>query len=343
MTRSGWIDAMRGLAACAVAFFHFNEPEVTWAIPAWLEPWKAFWKLGHLGVPVFFVLSGYCIGATALRAPSVVDFLRRRGRRIFPAYWASVVLIVLLAVGRRAVSGVNDLTALPRTALDWLATATLTTAPVTGVKTINWVYWSLSFELAFYGLVAGAIFLAAARRPTALAIISTFTVGLALVHAPASGPLFFLRLWPLFALGLVPLLLASHPLPAVVIGLGCGAHFLVGAARGEDMLYPCAALLVVLALLALRRVSRPAPVALRHIGEWSYSIYLLHVPVACYALRWLTGPPANVWADLALQVVQLALTLAVGALSYRLFEAPFLRPAAASPIGTTVPASPSAS
>lgn len=343
MTRSGWIDALRGLAACAVAFFHFNEPEVTWAVPPWMEAWKGFWKFGHVGVPVFFVLSGYCIGATALRAPSAGDFLRRRVRRIFPAYWASVVLIVLLAVGRRAATGVNDLVALPSAkSLDWLATFTLTTAPVTSAKTLNWVYWSLSFELAFYALVAGAVLLAApARRPQALAAVSTLTVALGLFHAPKTGPFFFLSLWPLFALGLVPLLLSKDRAAAVVIGLGCAVHFLAGAFRGADMLYPFVALWVVLALLAFQRVERPAPAALRHVGEWSYSIYLLHVPVACYALRWLTGPPSGPGADAALQVLQLAVTLALAAFSYRWFEKPFLstpaaRVAAPAAIGSTI-------
>ncbi|MBS0656726.1 MAG: acyltransferase [Verrucomicrobia bacterium] len=326
MTRLGWIDALRGLAACAVAMFHFNELPYVGPLPDWLGVWKAFWKFGHAGVPVFFVLSGYCIGIAALRAPAPGDFLTRRARRIFPAYWASVALIVALILVRRAVAGVNDVTALPRSLAEWLATLALVTAPVTKVQPINWVYWSLSFELAFYVLVALALCFRASWRIPALVGISLLATVLALWFPAGSGPLFFLPLWPLFALGLVALFLPARPGAALTIFGSCVGFFTLAAARGEDPLHWAVALLTLGLLIFFRTWPQPVPAGLRLVGECSYSIYLLHVPVACFALRWLTGMPKSPWAEIGLQALQLSVSVAAGWLFYRAFERPFLRP-----------------
>ena len=53
-----------------------------------------------VGVPIFFVISGYCIAATcdsARRRPRAMgDFYLRRFRRIFPPYWIYLGLVAAL-------------------------------------------------------------------------------------------------------------------------------------------------------------------------------------------------------------------------------------------------------
>ena len=60
-------------------------------------------RMMYLGVPIFFVISGYCIAASAdssrRKGDSPWTFLKRRFWRIYPPYWASLVgLIALVAV-----------------------------------------------------------------------------------------------------------------------------------------------------------------------------------------------------------------------------------------------------
>ena len=78
-TRNHLIDLLRFLAASGVALFHFNEPIV------YMDNWyRNFCKLGHWGVPVFFLISGYCIRIDEKYAKSLKDFIIRRFFRIYP-------------------------------------------------------------------------------------------------------------------------------------------------------------------------------------------------------------------------------------------------------------------
>ena len=197
--RDRLIDGMRGASALGVMLYHFNVgsyyPE--------LSVWHRLTSYGYLGVAVFFVLSGYCIGQSWLRRPDAGGFFRQRFRRIYPAYLASVAFIVLCALVRKQLGGTNDVARLPLRPKDVLAVLTLCTEPASTVRTMNWVYWSLTYEV-FYYLVMGMVLWvpAAARRRQALLGLHILFCALALSRAPLSGtPLFFVENWNLFAPG----------------------------------------------------------------------------------------------------------------------------------------------
>src|SRR4051794_26624298 len=87
------IEAFRGLAASWVFLFHMNRPSGSHLLTALAD-------IGHLGVPMFFVISGYCIGGsariTARRGESATAFLWRRFCRIYPPLWASMLVVIAL-------------------------------------------------------------------------------------------------------------------------------------------------------------------------------------------------------------------------------------------------------
>src|SRR4029078_6267041 len=62
--------------------------------------WTKLLSYGRLGVPVFFVISGYCIAATAeatrRRDGNIADYFLRRFRRIFPPYWAVLITSAII-------------------------------------------------------------------------------------------------------------------------------------------------------------------------------------------------------------------------------------------------------
>src|SRR5688572_27753935 len=90
------LDAIRGLAALSVVLFHSVN-----AHPAVAESALGRALLyGWAGVFLFFPVSGYCICAAIDRREngSVGRFLARRWRRIFPPYWASLVLTIVIGV-----------------------------------------------------------------------------------------------------------------------------------------------------------------------------------------------------------------------------------------------------
>ncbi len=294
-----WIDWLRAGASIAVVFFHLNEIRPDHGATLY----GSIASRGRLGVAIFFVVSGYCVMLSSLDRPSALGFLFKRYVRVLPPYWASLLVVAGVVVARKVVSGYNDVTVLPRRLTEILATLTLTTTPVTAIPTVNWVYWTLSYELAFYGMMALALLRWAIFAPAMLTL--TVATAVLAVYPLAKLPgLFFLDQWPLFALGvglaetihrrsgfgLAMMVAATIILPliapiAVVLagGLTAASIYLVRAfPRAEARLY--------------RR-----PVAF--LGTISYSLYLIHVPIGVYALGHLvhlgseTAQPARLLTD----------------------------------------------
>lgn len=92
------LDVWRGVACLMVVAYHvggLDRPLETIPLVRWLlgQMW--------LGVPMFFVISGYCIAATCdsarRRDHAFRWYLWRRARRIFPPYWICLILSGLAA------------------------------------------------------------------------------------------------------------------------------------------------------------------------------------------------------------------------------------------------------
>lgn len=325
--RNGWIDVLRALSAISVALFHFNVVEQTVPPGAPAQGWHAFWQHGHLGVGVFFTLSGYYLIPGWSRAAGAGGFLRHRAWRILPPYWCSLLFVVLVAVGIKLVTGVNDTTALPRDPLAVLATLTLLTKPATTVPTVNWAYWTLSYLLAF-NLVAALPLLAA--RPARIYLLAAVHVGLCLTdllaHPVPTGELFFIKHWPIFGLGAaLALWTTDRPISAGLL-LVSAAHAAVTLAAGRDDTHYLVTGFVTAALIVLT-AHMPCPGWLRPVagvGATSYSLYLVHVPVGIY-LCWRLMPArfGSSISFIAAQLLLLAATLAGARLFYLLCERPF--------------------
>jgi peptidoglycan/LPS O-acetylase OafA/YrhL len=180
------LDAWRGLACLMVvvshaAVFASHDPAVSEH-----GVWGAFvaacgWMV--VGVPLFFVISGYCIAATAdatiARGGSVGGYFARRFRRIFPPYLAAVALVAVFAlvVERVASPGLvgaefGPIAPVPDPAtlspLQWLTNLTLTESwrPLVDPSRPNRYQigpaWTLCYEEQFYA-VTGVVLLVARR------------------------------------------------------------------------------------------------------------------------------------------------------------------------------------
>ncbi|MBE1532799.1 acyltransferase family protein [Actinomadura algeriensis] len=159
MTRLGWLDALRGLAALAVALHHAGYvffPNVH----LWL---KDRFDFGTFGVLVFFLVSGYIVPASLERRGSVRGFWIGRFFRIYP---------LLAVAGLLAVTpfllGVRGL----RAGLEQYDPVTAVVAHVTmlqdvlGVPNAINVLWTLSYEMVFYLLIV-ALFVTGGHRRSA--------------------------------------------------------------------------------------------------------------------------------------------------------------------------------
>ncbi len=139
------LDGVRGVAILLVIIFHGSN-----TLPAAFHG-GTFAAIahegGHLGVDLFFVLSGYLITSLLLdeyKRTGRIDlkrFYTRRVRRIFPAYY-----VFLAVVGALALGGAFHISL-----LGWLLSAFYLTDYAFG-HTAVWIVhtWSLSIEEQFY-------------------------------------------------------------------------------------------------------------------------------------------------------------------------------------------------
>ena len=143
------LDGLRGLAVAWVFIHHLHEyiprlwpGQVAFGISS---PMANAMSYLWVGVDLFYVLSGFFIGSAALRPREwqPIDFIKSRLTRIFPAYYISMILALLL-LNRDLLSGMYG----------WVNIAMhmlmLHTMQEWTLFAINGPYWTLGVEFGFY-------------------------------------------------------------------------------------------------------------------------------------------------------------------------------------------------
>jgi len=174
--RYGMLDAWRGVAALGVVLHHVADVDMGI-------------RAGR--VVVFFVISGYCIAASAesclRKGEGAWVFMRRRLVRIYPAYLLCLAYWGVLMTARLIPRAPGTL---HRSAGFWFKNLTLTqwTTLLADPRSVPWrnrslaivMHWSLGYEVQFYAAV-GVMLLAAAflRRGLGPLFALTLAAGLA--------------------------------------------------------------------------------------------------------------------------------------------------------------------
>lgn len=372
------LDVWRGLA-CLMVVVHHAGDALAWADAGgsgavdWLK-WLTVLAVRrmNLGVPLFFVISGYCIAAsaasTARKGGSPWSFMGRRFWRIYPPYWAAllgfVAIVVALEVAghARLATGPLGVELDPPRSLDWrqwMGNLTLTETwrphvfgPDRNVYT--GVAWSLCFEEQFYLICFLALWLAPKRFYAALGAATLAIVSFRVWywHAGALNALrgTFPMLWHEFAVGLAVfyrLNVARTAWPKRLIELGLAALWLIGLWTNGRGTATAAAF--GLTLIALRRwdatwTDRPWLAPFLASGRRCYSIYLAHLPFVVVGNRWmfehgLTG----FWARTLVTIPLVSLVgVAAGWAFHAVVETRFLNPPPPSLSGVRRPSRPPA-
>jgi len=282
--------------------------------------------VGHLGVSMFFVVSGFVIAFSLERSVSALDFAARRLLRL----WPTLLICGTLTYAATALLGPPELIRSPveyAVSLAFLPPEHVGNAlGLPGLEWLDGAYWSLWVEVRFYGVVAILFWLC--RRRFLLA-----WTGFALACAAVQGQLgadhavsglLFTEFQPFFTLGIALAAIRSQGVEPGPLAL-----FLLGAVQAMAHAPPgavhLAALLVVIGLPSLACLSRrPLPVLsaapVARIGRASYAYYLLHQNFGLALLAGLGGLGAGfgIVAMLMLQAGILALSI----LLTERFEAP---------------------
>jgi peptidoglycan/LPS O-acetylase OafA/YrhL len=333
------LDGLRCLAIVAVVWHH--------SLPRAVDGWLG---RGHVGVPLFFALSGFLITLRLLaeqRATgdvSLARFWMRRGLRIFPLYYGVLAVFAFVLAARTPTDATRHF---------------FSSLPFYASYTSNWFInfdvphpvsfafaWSLATEEQFYLWWPPLLRRAerVGRGVTPLALLAL----LALDQAMDAG-VFAAWLTPGSTPGRVATSLSSamllgasfawllvHPRharwlstvlgtrPALGLALALSAAWIANPIGPPLLLDVAFAAFVGAAALNRGRGLLGRALSLRpvlHIGRVSYGIYLFHVPVLSMLWRsypWLIEQPLISFS------LTLALATAVASVSHRYLEAPLL-------------------
>jgi peptidoglycan/LPS O-acetylase OafA/YrhL len=263
--------------------------------------------LGRFGVLVFFGLSGYLMAIQARRMQAEPSrFLLHRVVRIYPTFWLVCLLQAMMSFALADPRPLDPLTLL-------LAPLGSQRAYALGIE------WTLIYEIGFYLTVWLLVALRLGRHVTLAAACWLLVIlGMTLLRGERSvqlpddaGDLLLSFHTVAFATGLLLQALPRRLWTWLLLlaGVAVGWHFGLLAGRLEATAYAvsCACLVAVVA-----RLPEHDPVPLRwlaRLGDWSFALYLVHVPVLMIVLPQLAG-----YSLPLLVVTGLAAALAAGGL-----------------------------
>jgi exopolysaccharide production protein ExoZ len=330
------LQILRGLAALGILAVHLSM--VTDHV-LHLRAYLPRLTLGEAGVDLFFVISGFIMvhaSADAFGRPHApLSFFARRVVRIVPLYWAvSTWILAAFLLGR------TDLATLD---LSWGAiVASFLFVPYARPSGLVWpmlqVGWTLNFEMFFYLVFAIALMLR--RRSAIIGISLLFVVLIAIRFAGDQWPVWFEFLSrPIileFCLGMILALgfargYRIRPASAAVVivaactGLLATNHFQVGEWRVIVWGVPAAAIVASVLSFEGKAASSAIGRAFALLGDASYSLYLVHLPVMLAASRLLPrlfDTTAAPWLSIALMA---ALPLVAAFATYFGLERPVTR------------------
>lgn len=309
------IQYLRGLAALFVAIDHCSGmmafPEYFGATPSDRLAY------GYIGVPIFFVISGFIISVVSLREDltsrvSAIEFVRKRVLRIVPFMW---LCIILYAAIRFVGTGQGFEKETWKAFVLW---------PL-GELRPN-VLWTLRHEALFYTLFGLTVLSSWGRLPWLIAwflspaavwgldqLFPAWTSGMSeplieiirLVFNPVNA-----QFGAGFALGSVYLKGSTLVRPRLNVGafgvlLAASTMFAVAAALRLDKVgfeyLAVGVLATVLVWFALHAKPQPKSALARFLsmlGDASYSIYLVHNLTLLVGLTLITklAPGVNLWA-----------------------------------------------
>lgn len=320
------IQALRGLAVLLVILYHAG---------------LGVFPGGYLGVDIFFVVSGFLITGIITRelAAGTFSFRRfylRRARRLLPAAYTMLALTTVAAALLLSATQFREYLQQFYGSILFVANVVLWKqtgyfAEAAYMKPLLHM-WSLSLEEQYYLVIPLLLAISGRRLWLPLLLLGSaisLCAALVLVTSMPSVTFFMLptRFWEL-GIGSVGALLAAHPrsrtwatrllVPAVAALLIVPSFPLDLPHPGANALIVCLATLIVILAHSQLLCGNPATRALAAVGDFSYSLYLVHFPI--YALTRVMFMSADL--PVPLSVALLVVSIVAGYALYRWVEYP---------------------
>lgn len=332
-----YLQYLRGIAALMVVYFHSVIQLKNLGINMPLLP-----LAGEAGVDIFFVLSGFLMWiTTSKKAVSPLSFILNRLMRIVPLYWMLTIgagLVVLLSPSllKHTVFEISHFIA-SLAFFPALNPAYLNSDDKAVIITPLLVPgWTLNYEIFFYIIFAATLFFP--QRLRLLLVVLVFcAVALAGQMFSNVSPAVQFYSNPIiseFVMGigvaiLVQRLWLLNVRWATVVTLVATVLMMIVSYKGlmvnRAIAFGIPAALIVYGLCCLELNIRAINSnCLRMIGDASYSLYLTHVftLVLCRLIFQRIYETHSLITELIFIILCLCLSLAVGVLTYHLYEKP---------------------
>lgn len=350
VTRIDWLDGVRGCAAFYVMLHHTYLATFP-GFPVNTGPWYLGWLMyGHLAVVVFIVVSGFSLGLAPARSGNrlqggISTFLRRRAWRILPPYWVALALATL--VGHYLLNEVPG----HEVNLRGFLVNGLFLQDIIANHPPPGPFWSIAIEVQIYLVFPAMLLMTRAYSSKTMALTVLGLVCVAHLFAISFPPLLRIdrllpQFWAGFAFGVMaadevssatphfrgwPLTWIAGGLTAllVVVCVTIGVpraiwsnYFLIDIPAAFITATAFVGFAESPSRFARLLASRP----LRFLGQFSYSLYLLHGIFVGLVFTYWIWPPFNdpmVSYVVAASMISGA-SLVASYLFFLAFERPFL-------------------
>lgn len=345
------LDALRGLAALLIFYFHFTalypSGQVT-QFGAWNHMVLSYFAVG---VPLFYALSGISLYIGYFGRNSepgyLADFYIRRLCRIAPLFYAATIAWFLIFYSRGATPSFKK-TASTLSFLFNLMPEYHESLVAAG--------WSVGVEMLFYALFPIIVILAVSVRSSLVLLITMCVLAIAshkylLTAFPGSTypGLSVLVQGQFFAGGILTYFLADRwlhmkdhfgnaakfmaPVTAIAVIISCyilASNWFGTTTFGRDPSVPRVLWVIPIMFLifsaSIIRPSQPWLAPLAKLGEWSFSLYLLHPLVLYFVFEPMRQKPIE-GTPTALEFfkmlgLSLVILIVASAVTYRWIEKP---------------------
>ncbi len=318
LPRFKYVEGLRALACLTVVINHAiaesfpSTYHVT--IPDNLSLMRLWFAFGHHAVTAFIVISGFCLGLPAAahqfqREIGWGMFMLRRVARILPPYYAALLLSLLVAWAYfPSPVGIHyDFSAHPRS-IDVLAHL-LILHNVVGTGKINYSFWSIATELQIYAGFPLLVSILSKKRGwwfALAAVVVSFVLSYVLVDTRLSRA--YVHLAGAFIVGVgaswvvsnvgrlrVVDILGRIAMPVAITALVALVTWTLFLPRSLYKAYILPHDFLVMIAVGAILIWCSAPAGLMRmalefkplvwLGERSYSLYLLHVPLQALMLK----------------------------------------------------------
>jgi len=321
----GILDLLRGFAALSVVLYHFCLPGKHGGIlTKFYSPLldSTFWW-GHLGVEIFFVISGFIIPFSlwnaSYRLANFWPYMRKRLLRILPPAYI-VILLTLLQYTLVDYLLHHKMDRLGTITFGQLASNLFFVVPFTGSQWFNGVFWTLSIEFQFY-ILLGLFYNLLFKQGHFVWFVAINLLLFACSYMPGMPSGSYWKYSPLFAAGGSTLLFFKGRLTLLpYIGTLLLWAVLSYIALGS---LATAFGIVTSLLIAFCRINQPI---FTFLGNISYSLYLTHFLIgssAEFLLARLLPAPSHVTSVVVIIVITW-ISIGGAYCYYRFVEQPLL-------------------